>query len=210
MRRFKKGIAVASGVLSLLFQSKQKRQSRKSGKEGEREVAKILQLLNAKDYIVLNDVMLLHRNGVSSQSDHVILSIFGVFVIETKNYGGTVYGEADNKNWTVDYETRKFTLYNPIKQNEGHAKAIRNTLGDSINIIPLVAFSDRCDLSNLGSAVTGVINYENLLREIKLHKRVCYSHKQVKELANRLKTKRIRGFIPRILHTHKVRGSKWF
>ena len=45
----------------------------------------MLSLLPKKDYLVIND-LLLQSGGHSTQIDHVVVSVFGVFVIETKYY----------------------------------------------------------------------------------------------------------------------------
>lgn len=55
--------------------------------------------------------------------DHVVISKYGVFVIETKNYRGWIIGNEKSEYWTQVIYKRKERLYNPIKQNYGHIKA---------------------------------------------------------------------------------------
>ena len=59
----------------------------KKGTQGERQIARHLRWLNRQQYIVLSDLMLPRRNGLT-QIDHVVVSVYGIFVIETKNYHG--------------------------------------------------------------------------------------------------------------------------
>ena len=68
------------------------------GDSGERYVSHILSHLSA-EYHVFNDVYL-NSNGRSSQIDHVVISKFGIFVIETKNYSGAIYGSENMEHWT--------------------------------------------------------------------------------------------------------------
>ena len=68
------------------------------GKWGEKKVSLLLGLLG-NGYKVFNDVII--RNGNwTSQIDHLIISHYGLFVIETKNYNGWIYGGADQEQWT--------------------------------------------------------------------------------------------------------------
>ena len=69
------------------------------GKRGEQYVVKILEQLPS-DYIVLNDLVFPTDKG-TTQVDHIVLSKFGVFAIETKNYTGEIYGDDDLKDYTM-------------------------------------------------------------------------------------------------------------
>ena len=61
------------------------------GRRGERKVARLLDRLPKDRYFVINDLMLLSE-GRSSQIDHIVVSEFGVFIIETKTFSGKIYG----------------------------------------------------------------------------------------------------------------------
>ena len=61
------------------------------GRRGERAVASILSELPSSEYSVINDITLQDEHG-STQIDHVIVSVYGIFVIETKNYSGWIMG----------------------------------------------------------------------------------------------------------------------
>lgn len=65
------------------------------GKAGEKHVHKILMQL-PEQYAVLNDVVLQTTSG-TTQIDHVVVSKYGVFAIETKNYRGEIYGDDDRQ-----------------------------------------------------------------------------------------------------------------
>ena len=67
------------------------------GKRGERRVARKLDWLS-KEYITLNDLLLPTRYG-TTQIDHVVVSPYGIFVIETKNYKGWIFGHENSEEW---------------------------------------------------------------------------------------------------------------
>ena len=61
------------------------------GNAGEMVVSNFLMKLDKEKYFVLNDITL-KLNGFTSQIDHIVVSCYGIFVIETKNWKGSIYG----------------------------------------------------------------------------------------------------------------------
>jgi hypothetical protein len=117
--------------------------TRLKGFIGEQTTASKLSQLNRSRYKVLNNVVL-SANGWTSQIDHLVISDFGVFVIETKNYKGWIMGGEHSEYWTQVIYKRKEQFYNPIRQNRGHIVALKNCLRrfPNINYIPVVVFSN--------------------------------------------------------------------
>lgn len=126
------------------------------GELGERAVATELSLLNkdnpeecAKEYLIINDLLLV--DGMSSaQIDHVVVSQYGVFVIETKTMSGTISGSLASEYWEQSLGGNLYKFLNPILQNAGHINAIRRILDDrssSIPICSIIAFSQDADLN---------------------------------------------------------------
>ena len=97
------------------------------GSFGEAKVNTKLNFLG-KDYIVLNDILIKSSNGYTSQIDELVLSEYGIFVIEIKNYKGWIFGNERSENWTQVIYKEKFTFRNPIKQNWSHIYALKNVL----------------------------------------------------------------------------------
>ena len=94
------------------------------GKLGEFFVARSFKkYLDPETYTILHDVTLPIQGG-TTQIDHIVLSPFGIFVIETKNMSGWIFGSADNKKWTQTFHRSKFSFQNPIRQNFKHVKAV--------------------------------------------------------------------------------------
>lgn len=106
---------------------------------------KMLEL--SDEYHIFNDLFL-ESNGYSTQIDHIVVSPYGVFVIETKGYKGWIFGNEDSECWTQILYRRKYKFYNPIKQNESHVRKIRYLLQNSVDIpiIPIVVFNDNAEL----------------------------------------------------------------
>ena len=107
------------------------------GKEGEYEVARKLNKLPADDYFVLNDLMVTDARGITTQIDHVVISRFGLFVIETKCYKGWIFANPQNRFWTQSLyaggrgwiaRSEKHRFQNPIKQNWRHIYVLSERL----------------------------------------------------------------------------------
>ena len=80
-------------------------------------------------YRSFHDIMLPTPDGMT-QIDHVFVSRFGVFVVETKNMGGWIFGEPNQHRWTqVLPGGRKQQFQNPLRQNHRHVKAVEEALG---------------------------------------------------------------------------------
>lgn|SRR5574344_896411 len=137
------------------------------GKIGEHRVSRILAKLNENDYRIFNDIYIKLGDGKFSQIDHIVVSIFGIFVIETKNYSGWIFGAEQSEYWTrINYKNKK-KFRNPIKQNYSHIYALKEVLTDFNNIryFPIVVFSGSGDLKNIESKVP-VVYSRNLLDTI--------------------------------------------
>jgi hypothetical protein len=98
-----------------------------------------------KEYKHLNDLMVKNpkANTGYSQIDHVVITPYGIFVIETKNYQGTIYGGKGRKTWLVN---GKFNMMNPFIQNYGHIQALKNIIDKKYDqlFISMVSFTKRC------------------------------------------------------------------
>lgn len=133
---------------------------------GEKSVSLILSKLDKLKYMVINNIMLQMEN-ITTQIDHVVVSNYGIFVIETKNYNGWIIGNEYDDYWKQIIYKRKEKLHNPIKQNYGHIQALKEILKDfpDINYISIVTFTTKADLKV--TAKTDVVYTINLLKTIK-------------------------------------------
>ena len=117
---------------------------------GERLVGSEL-IRHYPHWMLINDLLLPSGMG-TTQIDHVLVSPKAVFVIETKEMNGWIFGGPDQQNWTQSFAagkwsrqigitSKRFPFYNPLKQNEGHANAlVRLGVVDKWHLRPIVAF----------------------------------------------------------------------
>ncbi|MBI0426554.1 NERD domain-containing protein [Psychrobacter sp. NG27] len=99
-------------------------------------------------YHRLNAITLPRDNGGSTQIDHIIVSVYGIFVIETKNYKGWIYGSEKQKQWTQAFPNgSKFKFQNPLRQNYLHIKTLADLLGLELSYFhSMIAFIGECEL----------------------------------------------------------------
>jgi hypothetical protein len=99
-------------------------------------------------YHRLNGITLAIANGGSTQIDHIIVSVYGIFVIETKNYKGWIYGSEKQRQWTQAFPNgSKFKFQNPLRQNYLHIKTLADLLGLELSYFhSMIAFIGECEL----------------------------------------------------------------
>lgn len=117
-----------------------RRQSQNVGEELVRKL--MLNNLDLNSWYLFNNVTLPCGIG-TTQIDHILVSRFGVFVIETKHYKGWIFGDEKSKQWTQVVWGYKYRFQNPLHQNYKHVKAVRDLLNflPSEQIIGLVIFA---------------------------------------------------------------------
>jgi len=112
------------------FHEQKKYRSEQIGQEGENWIASVLgQDIPDEKYVINN--LTISSGGKSSQIDHIMITKVGIFLIETKNYSGTIYGSLNQRQWTqvFDYGKVKNSFYNPTMQSNTHAYRLKRVLG---------------------------------------------------------------------------------
>ena len=96
------------------------------GWNGERLTAKVLKKLNNKGFtgVVLRNVYVPMENpDETTEIDVLYITRKGVFVIESKNYSGWIFGSEGDRNWTQTLPGgNRQRFYNPVKQNATHIR----------------------------------------------------------------------------------------
>jgi restriction system protein len=90
---------------------------------GEFQVNLILKRLSQNEYHLIKNVTLQTEDG-TTQIDHIVVSKFGVFIVETKNMKGWIFGSANQKQWTQKIFKHSSKFQNPIHQNYKHLKTL--------------------------------------------------------------------------------------
>lgn len=133
------------------------------GDEGENIVCSLIgDTIPNQQYVINN--LILNNKGKSSQIDHIVINPRGVFVIETKNYSGAIYGYENQQYWTQYIGDEQNDIYNPLKQNATHVYNVKKIIGD-LPIRSLVVFVQN-NVENINA--TNVIPVCNLRTELEL------------------------------------------
>lgn len=145
--------------------------SKIKGLIGEKTVSAILYFLNKSEYKVLNNVVLKTEYS-TSQIDHVVISDYGIFVIETKNFKGWILGGENSAYWTQVIYKYKKKFYNPVWQNKGHIKALKSCLKEFPNLKykSIVVFSTQAEIKV--DTLAEVVNSNRLIKTIKKYNQV--------------------------------------
>lgn len=119
------------------------------GETGENYIELSLFNLNIPKKIIRNAYI--PYNGTTSEIDLILITEYGIYVIESKNYSGWIFGSANNKYWTQSLNKHsKYKFYNPILQNRTHINALSNYLNISKNKFnSFIVFSNNSKLKKV-------------------------------------------------------------
>jgi hypothetical protein len=144
----------------------------------------------APDYHLLNHVTLRLEDG-TTQIDHVLVSRFGIFVIETKDYKGWIFAGPRDRYWTQVLYRAKFRFQNPLRQNHRHVRAIQELL-DFLPpevVRPVVVFTGDAEFKT--NIPDGVFTVAGLLAFIEGTTAEVMSVNRVQFCVGRLETTRL-------------------
>ena len=124
------------------------------GRNGEYQIYKRLCHYESTGGKFLFNCYLPKENGETTEIDVLLIKSDGIFVFESKNYSGWIFGDEKSKNWTQILpkgkgRSHKQHFFNPIRQNEAHIKWLRNEVGDVLPIHSIIVFSERCTLKKV-------------------------------------------------------------
>ncbi|WP_231840052.1 nuclease-related domain-containing protein [Finegoldia magna] len=105
-----------------------------------------LSSLDKNKYSVINNLVLENSGGntYSTQIDHLVISTYGIFSIETKNYKGLICGSEYGKRWIQNIHGIRNDFMNPVLQNYAHMQAVKSILRKyypNMRYFSVVAFS---------------------------------------------------------------------
>ena len=122
------------------------------GKRGEKLTERELKLVKlfGRKGRTLRNVYIPKDNGETSEIDVVYITQKGIFVFESKNYSGWIFGDEKGQYWTAMLPNRqKNRFYNPIKQNRTHIKWLQKYVGEDVPLFSIIVFSERCELKKV-------------------------------------------------------------
>ena len=156
---------------------------KQKGKRGEKLVAGRLRKGLPEEYLILNDIYLPLPDGTTTQIDHIVVSQYGVFVVETKTYSGWIFGDEKSKDWTQSIYHKKSRFQNPMRQNYKHICALADNLGiDKSYFIGVVAFTGDCTFKT--EMPDGVVYSRRAADYIRSHNTPMINPGQIDELTS--------------------------
>ncbi|MGQ0430501.1 MAG: nuclease-related domain-containing protein [Gammaproteobacteria bacterium] len=158
---------------------------------GEARLSHALQMrFVAPDYHLLNHLTLRLKDG-TTQIDHVLVSRFGIFVIENKDYTGWIFAGPGDRYWTQVLFRAKFRFQNPIHQNHRHVRAIQELLeflpADAVRSI--VVFTGDAEFKT--TIPEGVFTLAGFMAYVEGHTAEIMSVNRVQFCVGRLETARL-------------------
>lgn len=158
---------------------------------GEALVSRVLlSHFGPPDYHLMNHVTIRMDDG-TTQVDHILVSRFGVFVIETKDYRGWIFANAAEATWTQVLFRWRFRFQNPIFQNKRHVRAVQGLLGflppDAVKSV--VVFSGDAEFKT--ETPQGVITIGQLTEYLRQQTEEVMSLNRLQFCVGRLETARL-------------------
>ncbi len=159
--------------------------------QGETLVRKaLIEHLPPDSWHLLNNVTLQLADG-TTQIDHVLVSRYGVFVIETKHYQGWIFGDDRSREWTQVIYMRKHRFQNPLRQNYRHLKAVQAVLDflPPEQVAGLVVFTGEAEFKS--NRPSGVYSLDTLVSHLKSLDRQLLSENRMQFCVGRLECNRL-------------------
>jgi hypothetical protein len=156
-------------------------------------------------YTLFKNVTLPTEDG-TTQIDHIIVSRYGIFVIETKNYKGWIFGgPQQQKIWTQKIYRHTSKFQNPLHQNYKHTQTLRAALElDPDKMFPVVVFVGNCTFKT--AMPDNVVYAGGYIRFIKSKTQSILNDGEVRDICTRLQSGRIKPSIrPHIDHVKHVK-----
>lgn len=141
-RRSTYKIASGNGFIKTVFNS---------GNYGEFLTFKEIEKLGYPNRLMTN-IYISKEDGLTTEVDLIMVAETGIYVFESKNYSGWIYGDENQKYWRQTFKNRKkFKFFNPIWQNSGHISALKYALenDDDSFYKSYIIFSKRCTLKKI-------------------------------------------------------------
>jgi hypothetical protein len=125
------------------------------GAAGERRIRRRLARFEKEGGKLLSNIYIPKMSGGTTEIDLLLIHPKGLFVFESKNYSGWIFGNEVYQNWTQTLpkgrrgDVHKERFYNPILQNASHIKHLMPHVRKSIPVWSIIVFSDECTLKDI-------------------------------------------------------------
>ena len=174
------------------------------GKVGEFEVSSVIGDSLPRVRYVFNDA-LMKLGSKTAQIDHILVNRAGVFVIETKNFTGKIYGNENEAKWVqISNSGVRNEFYNPIMQNESHVKLLREIIGEDFPIFSFIVFVK--DVPNVSAKnVIHISELRNKIIETSL--KINLSSDEIMQVASMIKNRISHSSVDRANHINSAKQT---
>ncbi|WP_018624486.1 nuclease-related domain-containing protein [Kangiella aquimarina] len=174
------------------------------GWAGERRVKTVTLQLDPDSYTVFHDVTLPTPTG-STQIDHIIISACGVFVIETKNYSGWIFGSEKSSYWTQVIYKNKNKFQNPLRQNYKHIKTLKELTQLPFNVFhSVIVFAG--DATFKTDLPKNVIKQQSLKKYLQGFNEIVLTEQQIYQVRSQIEDNRLEcGFKTNQQHVRNLK-----
>lgn len=153
------------------------------GASQEMKISRLCDKALAPSYTIANPyIETIH--GETTEIDILFLTTKGIFVIESKNYSGWIFGKETDHKFTQTLpqgkgrKSQSYQFFNPILQNEHHIKVLKESLLDKEIYHSVLVFSDACTLKNVTyhkerCTILYLSSLKGYLKKLKAYPDVC-------------------------------------
>lgn len=161
---------------------------------GEYKVNLMLRICLSNQYSVFSNAIYRGKTKEdSTQIDHVVVSRFGIFVLETKAFKGKIHTDPlEQGSWLQIVGRRKYKIQNPLMQNYAHVKAVQAVTGvHSQKIHSYAVMAGSAEFPE--GRPERVFGVWQIIRKIQSYRTPVFTRGHVDDICRSLKRRRIKG-----------------
>lgn len=188
------------------------------GKAGEYHTFECLNKLDGMKRFIFN-CYIPKSDGTTTEIDVIMIHEKGIFVFESKNYKGWIFGKETDNYWTQCLKgsrgsSNKYRFYNPIKQNASHIKWLQRYLNiPEERFHSYIVFSNNCEFKNvtLSSGNVYVLKQSAIYSYIGSHIKnldKVYTGEEIDEIYNKLYVHTLKTEAEKAEHIKQIKNPK--
>ena len=184
------------------------------GNYGEFLTFRMLEKLGEK--YILTNIYIPRSDGSTTEIDLLMLNEKGIYVLESKNYSGWIFGDEKSKMWTQTLKGgKKSRFFNPIWQNKAHITALDEYLDRKYTnlMYSFIIFSERCELKKVSYTSSNVVllKRNQLIKNLRNHMgelSASLSNQEVESIYTDLKSKTLASDEAKAQHINEIKSKQ--
>ncbi len=180
---------------------------------GEYAIYRTLEKIPGDKKILINLYLPQWETLTDTEIDIIFIHNTGIYIIESKDFGGWIYGNSNDTHWTQCFSRyRKYPFYNPLFQNYSHKKSLEKIIPEHMEKIKsIVVFSNRSTLKKISCSNTEiVIQRKNLSKEIMQNSQKILSISDMENIAQKLKKYSVHSKFQEQIHIQEIQHLQNF